>query len=403
MLSRRIIELEARLGVRLLNRSTRSVSLTAEGRAYLTRCKQVLDDMESADREIARGAQTPLGGIRVLAPKSFGVTCLSDAMIAFSKMHKQVRVSLSLGDFSFRPADFVDEGFDLAIRIADIRDSNVLARRITTLKSLLCASPDFIARHGAPASVAALPNYSCLAHLGSDEHDRVWTFVGQRGASIRVDGSFDSNSALALRKAAVAGLGIALLPEEYIAAELASGALAADPSATRSQASGNRLIRAIAAHPAEGPAFGFIPRSVVQERACAQLRLIELSDLERVLWLDRHRALILVAHVFGKPGIHRSESCSKLPAGRLAFRVVSAPFGGDKTSAGNAIGLDTGNPKKRRNHDLGIQKRRAQVVGKALRNHPRQSRAAGQQCVDRNAAVGKILCPDGGGGFQRGL
>jgi DNA-binding transcriptional LysR family regulator len=225
LLSRRIIELEARLGVRLLNRSTRSVSLTAEGRAYLTRCKQVLDDMESAEREIARGARTPLGGIRVLAPKSFGVTCLSDAMIAFSKIHAQVRVSLSLGDFSFRPADFVDEGFDVAIRIADIRDSAVLARRITTLKSLLCASPDFIARHGAPVSVAALPNYSCLAHLGSDEHDRVWTFVGQRGTSIRVDGSFDSNSALALRKAALAGLGIALLPEEYIAPDLASGEL----------------------------------------------------------------------------------------------------------------------------------------------------------------------------------
>ena len=75
LLSRRIIELEAWLGVRLLNRSTRSVSLTTEGRAYLTRCKQVLEDMDSADREIARGAQTPLGGIRVLAPKSFGVSC----------------------------------------------------------------------------------------------------------------------------------------------------------------------------------------------------------------------------------------------------------------------------------------------------------------------------------------
>jgi DNA-binding transcriptional LysR family regulator len=118
LLSRRIIELEARLGVRLLNRSTRSVSLTTEGLAYLTRCKQMLDDMEAAEREIARGLQTPLGGIRVLAPKSFGVTCLSDAMIAFSKLHKRVRVSLSLGDFSFRPADFVEEGFDLAIRIA---------------------------------------------------------------------------------------------------------------------------------------------------------------------------------------------------------------------------------------------------------------------------------------------
>jgi DNA-binding transcriptional LysR family regulator len=226
LLSRRIIELEARLGVRLLNRSTRSLSLTAEGRAYLTRCKQVLDDMEAADREIARGVQTPLGGIRVLAPKSFGVTCLSDAMIAFSKLHKQVRVSLSLGDFSFRPADFVEEGFDLAIRIADIRDSTVLARRITTLKSLLVASPDFIGRSGSPTNVSQLSSYPCLAHLGSDEHDRVWTFAGQRGgASIRVDGSFDSNSALALRKAAIAGVGIALLPEEYIAHDLASGAL----------------------------------------------------------------------------------------------------------------------------------------------------------------------------------
>jgi DNA-binding transcriptional LysR family regulator len=226
LLSRRIIELEARLGVRLLNRSTRSLSLTAEGRAYLTRCKQVLDDMEAADREIARGVQTPLGGIRVLAPKSFGVTCLSDAMIAFSKLHKQVRVSLSLGDFTFRPADFVEAGFDLAIRIADIRDSTVLARRITTLKSLLVASPDFIVRSGSPTNVSQLSNYPCLAHLGSDEHDRVWTFAGQRGgASIRVDGSFDSNSALALRKAAIAGVGIALLPEEYIADDLASGAL----------------------------------------------------------------------------------------------------------------------------------------------------------------------------------
>jgi DNA-binding transcriptional LysR family regulator len=225
LVSRRIIELEARLGVRLLNRSTRSVSLTTEGRAYLSRCKQVLDDMEAAEREIAQGAKTPLGGIRVLAPKSFGVTCLSDAIIAFSGVHPQIRVSLSLGDFSFRPADFVEEGFDLAIRIADIRDSAVLARRITTLKSVLCASPDFIAGAGAPQGIADLTNYSCLAHLGSDEHDGIWTFTGQRGGSIRVDGLFDSNSALALRKAALAGLGIALLPQEYIASDLGAGTL----------------------------------------------------------------------------------------------------------------------------------------------------------------------------------
>jgi DNA-binding transcriptional LysR family regulator len=111
--------------------------------------------------------------------------------------------------------------------------------------------------------VAELPHYSCLAHLGSDEHDRVWTFVGQRGASIRVYGSFDSNSALALRKAALAGLGIALLPEEYIASDLA-WCIGEDSSAIRDQASRSGFVRSIAAYPSEGPAFGFISRSVVQ-------------------------------------------------------------------------------------------------------------------------------------------
>jgi DNA-binding transcriptional LysR family regulator len=271
LLSRRIIELEARLGVRLLNRSTRSLSLTAEGRAYLTRCKQVLDDMEAADREIARGVQTPLGGIRVLAPKSFGVTCLSDAMIAFSKLHKQVRVSLSLGDFTFRPADFVEAGFDLAIRIADIRDSTVLARRITTLKSLLVASPDFIVRSGSPTNVSQLSNYPCLAHLGSDEHDRVWTFAGQRGgASIRVDGSFDSNSALALRKAAIAGVGIETSAGRIHCRRPCLGGAGAHSSAIRDQAPSHRFVRAIAAYPSEGAAFGFIPGAMVQKRTRTQ-------------------------------------------------------------------------------------------------------------------------------------
>ncbi len=225
LISRRIMGLEARLGVRLLNRSTRSVSLTAEGKSYLAHCKRVLDDMEAAEREIARGGTTPLGAIRVLAPKSFGVMCLSDAMIAFSEAHPQIRVSLSLNDFTFRPGDFVEEGFDLAIRIADIRDSTVLTRRIATLKSVLCASPSFIDREGSPRSVADLVRFSCLAHLSSDEHDRVWRFAGQGGGSVRVDGVFHSNSAIALRKATLAGLGIALLPDYCVAADLAAGAL----------------------------------------------------------------------------------------------------------------------------------------------------------------------------------
>lgn len=225
LISRRIADLEGRLGVRLLNRSTRSVSLTVEGKTYLARCKRVLDDLETAEREIGRGGTTPFGTIRIVAPKSFGVLWLSEAMIAFSKAHPLIRISLSLNDFSFRPGDFVEDGFDVAIRIADIRDSSVLSRRLAVLKSVLCASPDFIDREGVPRSVADLTRYSCLAHLSSDEHDHVWSFIGQSGGSVRVDGLFHSNSALALRRAAIAGLGIALLPKYCVAPDLANGSL----------------------------------------------------------------------------------------------------------------------------------------------------------------------------------
>jgi DNA-binding transcriptional LysR family regulator len=226
MMSRRILDLEARLGVRLLNRSTRKVTLTEEGSVYLARCERVLNELETAEREVARSGRVPLGTVKILAPKSFGVVHLSDAVIAFCDAQPQIRVSLSLSDFTFRPSDFVDEGFDVAIRIADIRDSALLSRRIARLNWVLCASPDFLRRHGTPGAVRELAQYPCLAHLGSDEHDRVWRFDGPGGETVRVDGPFHSNSALALRKAALAGLGIALAPEYCIASDLETGALA---------------------------------------------------------------------------------------------------------------------------------------------------------------------------------
>jgi DNA-binding transcriptional LysR family regulator len=121
MISRRILDLEDRLGVRLRNRSTRSVSLTEEGVAYLACCEQLLNDMETAERAISRGRKVPLGTIRILAPKSFGALQLSDAIIGFCDAYPQIGVSLSLNDFTFRPGDFVEDGFDVAIRIGAIR------------------------------------------------------------------------------------------------------------------------------------------------------------------------------------------------------------------------------------------------------------------------------------------
>jgi DNA-binding transcriptional LysR family regulator len=226
VISRQVADLEARLGIQLLNRSTRFVGLTAEGAIYLDYCERILGDMEAADCIVAANGKAPVGTVKVLAPKSFGSVILADALTEFIKSNPHVRVSLILNDFTFRPYDFVEGGFDLGIRNASIRDSSLLSRRIGTLEWVLCASPDYLAREGAPKRLAELTQRACLAHINLAPDDRVWHFRSA-GASeaIRIDGPFLSNSALALRKAALAGIGVALLPRYCIGEDLASGAL----------------------------------------------------------------------------------------------------------------------------------------------------------------------------------
>ena len=226
LVSRRVAALESRLKVRLLNRSTRCVSITEEGSAYLARCERVLEEIEAleglttADRALAKGA------IRLHAPKSFGTLVLADALIEFAKAHPGIRTSLMLGDFTFRPYDFVEHGLDIGIRISPIRDSSLIARKIGAVESVLCASPAYLKRHGVPENPAELATRPCLAHLNLAPNDRVWTFQGPNGTmAIDIGGPFYSNSALALRKAALASLGIALLPEYCVRHDLADGAL----------------------------------------------------------------------------------------------------------------------------------------------------------------------------------
>jgi DNA-binding transcriptional LysR family regulator len=232
LVSRHVSGLEARLGVRLLNRSTRSLNLTEEGRSYLEFCEHVFGQIESNERAIVRTRTEPVGTLKVAAPKSFGSLHIADAVVDFAKLHPRLHVSLLLDDVSFRrPYDFVERGLDLALRISSLPNSSVTERRIALLDWIVCAAPDYLARVGRPAVPAELAQHECLVHLNVAANDRIWRFEepkakgGRRSLSVKVEGSFFSNSALALRKAALAGLGIALLPRYSVADDLAAGGL----------------------------------------------------------------------------------------------------------------------------------------------------------------------------------
>ena len=226
LVSRQIAALERRLGVRLLNRSTRYVTLTEEGKGYLTNCERLLNEMEVLEQSIAVDRAFARGAIKVHAPKSFGSMVLADAVTAFSEAQPDIRVSLMLGDFTFRPYDFVEYGFDIGIRISHIRDSALIARKIGKVESALCASPSYLRRHGAPESLSELRKRPCLVHLNLSPNDRIWRFDGPTGVeSVQVSGPIYSNSALVLRRATLGGSGICILPEYCIHEELRNGSL----------------------------------------------------------------------------------------------------------------------------------------------------------------------------------
>jgi len=228
LVSRHVSDLEQRLGVRLLNRSTRSLNLTEEGQSYLEFCEQLFRDVESKERAIIRTRTEAVGTLRLTAPKSFGVVHLSDAVVAFAGLQPKLRVSLVLEDISIRPGEFSEKGLDLALRITSAGNASFIEETITPLDWVACASPEYLAREGRPATPSDLPGHACLVHVNVLPSDHVWRFEGPNGnQSIKVTSAFMSNSALALRKAALAGLGIALVPRYVVADDLKSGLLTA--------------------------------------------------------------------------------------------------------------------------------------------------------------------------------
>jgi DNA-binding transcriptional LysR family regulator len=221
--SRSVSELEAHLGVRLLNRTTRRLSLTESGQAFLERAVQLLADLDEAEAIASAGAVAPRGTLRLTASITFGERHLAPAIAEFGARHPDVRFDVELSD---RIVDIVDEGFDLAIRIGAPGSSALIARRLGETRLVCCASPTYVARHGAPSVPEDLARHRCLAYAYLAMRD-VWTFRDAAGAerSVRIAGTVHANNGRFLASIALTGAGIALEPDFIVGDEIRSGAL----------------------------------------------------------------------------------------------------------------------------------------------------------------------------------
>lgn len=222
-ISRQVGELEAHLQTRLLNRTTRRVSLTESGRAYYERVVQLLADLEEAEQEASRAAVVPRGVIKLTTAVNFGVRHVAPAIAAFLARHGEVRFDVSLSD---RVIDLVEEGFDLGIRIGTAGPHNVVARKLGETRVVPCASPDYLAKHGTPQQPEDLARHNCFTYEYVTPRN-VWTFRDADGRErpVRVGGNLHSNNGDLLAEAAARGAGIVFEPAFIVGPEVRAGRL----------------------------------------------------------------------------------------------------------------------------------------------------------------------------------
>lgn len=219
--SRRVSELERALGARLIQRTTRQLKLTEEGAAYLERSERILEEIDELESTLADRRVAPRGRLRVAAGVSFGQEQILPLLPAFLARYPDLVVELELSD---RFVDLVAEGIDVAIRIGRLADSSLVARRLATSRSVLCASPAYLRRAGDPATPAELSQHPCVVDRNAP---RAWTLVGADGShQVVPEGPLHVNSAHAVRDAVLAGIGIGLVPLFVAGANLADGSLA---------------------------------------------------------------------------------------------------------------------------------------------------------------------------------
>ncbi len=220
--SKHISQLEDRLGARLLNRTTRRLSLTDIGRVYYERIKATLADIEEAESCASIASEKAAGLLRVNAPMSFGTRHLGPAIAAYCNHYPRVQIELELSD---RFIDVVAEGFDVVIRIAALEDSTLIARRIAPCRRVVCASPDYLQRYGTPQVPQDLALHRCLFYNNLPVANG-WVLSGPDGIeTVRVSGPVRANNGDILRAAAVEGLGVALEPTFIVGPDIDAGRL----------------------------------------------------------------------------------------------------------------------------------------------------------------------------------
>jgi len=216
-ISKEVAALEKRLGAQLLRRTTRSMSLTEIGEAFFERCQRVAEQTEQAELSVSELQAEPRGEIRVAAPMSFGHRILAGELPNFLQKHPDLRVDVDLTD---RRIDLIREKFDLALRIGNLRDSTLVARRVAPVRAIVVASPAYLAEHGKPAAPEDLVNHECLNYGPPPVR---WNFDEDRQVETR--GRLNMDNGDALLAAAVAGFGVTYLPTFVVADAIRAGDL----------------------------------------------------------------------------------------------------------------------------------------------------------------------------------
>lgn len=216
--SRRIALLEERLGVKLLLRTTRKVSLTEAGQVYYQQCRALLEGLEQAELTVTQMQQTPKGKLKVTAPVTYGEQKIAPLLHDFLLQHPQLELEFVLTN---QKLDLIEQGVDVAVRLGQLGDSSFIARRLSNRNLYVCATPHYLAQYGTPHTLSELTQHSCL--VGTHDH---WRFKeNQQSRAIRVRGRVHCASGVVLLDAALKDMGLVQLPDYYVEAHLASGHL----------------------------------------------------------------------------------------------------------------------------------------------------------------------------------
>jgi DNA-binding transcriptional LysR family regulator len=222
MVSQRVADLEARLGVRLINRTTPRLRLTEAGETFLEGCARALREANDAEEAASRHGSELRGSLRLAAPLSFSILHLRPAILDFMTMHPALDVHLDMDD---RVVDLVQGGYDMAVRIGRLPDSSLIARRLASSRTVVCTSPAYLVERGRPTHPAELSAHDCLLYTGTSRSDH-WSFkIDGQWSAIAVRGRLHANNGDMLLSAAIAGYGIALLPSFIVSSSLEHGTL----------------------------------------------------------------------------------------------------------------------------------------------------------------------------------